>query len=442
MKLMNKCEDDDLEEVTRNNSVKVQYIKSDTDDLTQVGNRRIMFEYVYERIKRSDLLTLYFLDLDNFNKVNEIYGFSYGDEVLKHVANSLKDVFRKCLISRVCGDKFVVADCIKLDDEQVEKSFNLLKNKLKNRKESEILSLSMGVIDVKSSGYVTVEEIVARANMALRKSKDNGKNRYTIHNEEIEQENVFRLGMERDILLAAENNEIILFYQPKYTVDQKLKGFEALFRWNNEKYSKVPVYKIIQLIEDSDMILKVGEYVLEKAFKYSNTINNDKKEKLMISVNISPKQIMSEYFLEKVEAIIHNTKVDTSTIIFEITENLFIDNMSEGIKKLNELKRLGISISLDDFGTGYSSLSYLVKLPIDELKIDRSFIVGIESNDNYVRIIKCIAEIAHTLDLVVVAEGIEEQWQLEIMKQMGIDLIQGYLFGKPMAEEDASKLIK
>ena len=304
-----------------------------------------------------------------------------------------------------------------------------------------IVSVSIGVVRNECSSG-DVETILLKGDLAVYKAKEKGKNQYVIYTDDLERERLFNLQMEYDLRHSIQNKEINLFYQPQYTVDKELVGFEALFRWNHPRYKHIPVIEIIRLIEELRLIEEVSAYVCLQAFEFANEINQNRENPIVVSINISALQIMNDNFVDNFKSLIKQANVNPNYIGIEITETVLMQNINENIKKIRELKDLGITISLDDFGTGYSSLNYLINLPLSKVKIDRSFIKGMGKQDEFKSLVRLIIDIAHSLQLPVISEGVENEEELEILKQMDIDNIQGYYFSKPISKEDALLLIK
>ena len=248
--------------------------------------------------------------------------------------------------------------------------------------------------------------------------------------------------MEYDLRQAIQNHEIELYYQPQYTVEKELVGFEALFRWNHPNYKHIPVDEIIRLIEELGLIDEVSNYVFLQACAFANQINQHREKPLVVSINISALSIMNDNFVDNLKSLIKQANVNPNYIGIEITETVLMENINENMTKILQLKDLGITISLDDFGTGYSSLNYLIHLPLSKVKIDRSFIQGMGKQEEFKDLVRLIINIAHSLDLPVVAEGVEVKDELDILKSMEIDTIQGYYFSRPVDKENAISLVK
>lgn len=411
-----------------------------TDELTQLANRRALYEYMGKEYDYSTF-GMMFIDIDNFKDINDYYGHNFGDGIILCVANKLKEICTDSFICRLGGDEFLVV-FKDIENEKIicDKAKKILENSYieKNHKKYDF-SLSIGI----ATGDDTpdIDRLLIKVDIAMYKAKELGKNRFVLYTKELEDERNLKLNIEKDLAYAIEKNEIRLFYQPQYTVDKKLKGFEALFRWQNDKYKNVPVIKIIEVLESSNLIIDIGYYLMRKACKFAKELNENSKEKIIVSVNISAIQIMDKNFITNIKSIFKETGVSIDYIGVEITETVLLKNIEENIEKIRELKDMGITISLDDFGSGYSSLNYIVMLPLSIIKIDKSFIWGMDVKDGYIKLLKLIVESAHSLNLPIVAEGVETEEQLHILNEIKVDYIQGYLFSKPLAESEALKLV-
>lgn len=423
-----------------------EYIKklAYTDALTNLQNRRSLYEYINSEIDKNGLdVILMFIDLDNFKKLNDSCGHSYGDEALILIANKLKKVCKGAFVSRIGGDEFVIVwENIKDNNElrdKIEEILSAIKIEFNKGDKTNIISASIGVV-IGNWRDNTIESLLLKGDLALYKAKEKGKNQYIIYTESLEKERIFNLKIERDLRDAVKRDEIDVYYQPQYTSKMELKGFESLFRWKNESYKKVPIIDIINIMEECNIIDEISMTILKKAFKFAKKINKNRDNIIVVSINISGMQIMNDNFVDKFIGLIKEIEVSPSWIGIEITETVLLSNIDENIKKIKELKDLGIMISLDDFGTGYSSLNYLIKLPLSQVKIDRSFIKGMNSRDEYIKLVKLMIDISHSIAIPVIAEGVEELSELKILEKMGIDYIQGYLFSKPVNESEAEKL--
>lgn len=417
---------------------------SRTDFLTKIPNRRGLYEYLEDKINNGNSkLTVLFMDIDEFKKINDVYGHKFGDDILKIVAMKICKIFKDDFVSRISGDEFVV-----VIDTQNKEELEIILNKLIDEISFEItigkhqcfVSSSIGVVD--STEEDNIESILIKADLAMYSAKKKGKNTFSFYEQGMAEEVEINSSIEADLYNAIENGEVNLYYQPQFSSDKKLLGFEALFRWNNDKYKNVSVSKIISIMEQCKLIHKVGRYIFNKACIFAKEINEGREEKITVSINISPIQLMRKEFILEVMDIINKTEVDPKCLGLEITEGIFLENTEDSINTISRLKNLGIKIFLDDFGTRYSSLNYLVKLPISSIKIDKSFIDEIADKGDYYTLTKLITDIAHSIKLPVVAEGVENNTQLKKLKDMKVDAIQGYIFSKPLSEEDARILIE
>lgn len=416
-----------------------------TDDLTQVRNRRGFYKYMEELRERGVKdITMLYIDLDNFKILNDTYGHYYGDKVLVELANKLKKCCEGSMISRLGGDEFVIVFEGERPREEVARIAEAIgectkRNCVKGEK-YHIISASIGIVQ---DSFITntIEQLLSKGDMALYKAKENGKSQYVFYTHKLEEKYHFAMEIEGAIEKAIREEEIVLYYQPQYTSDRKLMGFEALMRWENDAYRHIPIIEVIKIMEASNLIYAVGDYVLRRAFSFAKQINKHLEEKLTISVNISVLQLMEENFVDKIKKLIEELDVKPQLIGMEITETVLLEDIDKNMEKIQELKQIGITISLDDFGTGYSSLNYLSKLPLCTIKIDKSFTEQMNLSDTHKYMVKTIIQMAHLIGLTVVAEGIEDEEQLILLRDMKVDYIQGYLTGRPMKEKDVIKMI-
>ncbi|MGL6106315.1 EAL domain-containing protein [Romboutsia sp.] len=417
--------------------------QANTDTLTQIPNRRALYEYIDEEAKPNDNLTVMFIDVDNFKIINDTYGHNFADIILVDLANTLTQTCSDEFVCRVGGDEFIIIFKKNNDKKYIiDKANEILKNisktkKYKNRNYN--IYISIGIADCCYNG--NMDSLLMKGDLALYKAKETGKNKFEFYTEELEKERNEKLDIINELKKAVERDEINLFYQPQYNRDNKLIGFEALFRWKNKKYGNIPIIEIIKIMEKGSLIIEVGNEILRKACLFAKKINENRLEKIVVSINISVSQIIQENFVEVVKNIVEDTKVDKNCIAIEITETVFLENINKNISKLKKIRDMGIEIALDDFGTGYSSFNYLVELPLSMVKIDQKFVRGIDMGEEYIKLIKLIIDSSHSLNLTIVGEGVETKQQFDRLKDMDIDYVQGYLFSKPVEEKEALKLI-
>ncbi|MBN1067714.1 EAL domain-containing protein [Clostridium botulinum] len=409
-----------------------------TDALTQISNRTALYDYMKNESDYSNI-GMMLVDIDNFKDINDYYGHNFGDKVIVHVANELKKICNDTFICRFGGDEFlVVFKDVESENIICDKAEKILE-KIHMYKGHDF-SVSIGIAI--GNNISDINRLLVNVDLAMYKSKELGKNRYMKYTKELEAEKNLTLNIEKDLKYAIGKNEVKVFYQPQYTIDRKLKGFEALFRWQSKKYANVPIINIIEVMESSNLIIDMGYYIMQEACKFAKRINENRKDKIVVSINISAIQIMEKDFIKKVKSIINKTSVFIDCIGIEITETVLVKNIEENIMKIKELKDMGVTISLDDFGTGYSSLNYIVNMPLSLIKIDKSFISGMNVKKEYTKLLRLIIASAHSLNLPIVAEGVETEEQLAKLNKMNVDYVQGFLFSKPVEEEKAFKLLE
>ena len=410
------------------------------DILTGLYNRNKFLDDIAELTAQAQFngtkLGLLLIDIDNMKIINDYNGHTAGDEVLKKSAEILKR-FSKNIIKayRFGGDEFLLAikNCSSMDSitnvcDTVFESFN-----------SEQIKISGGIA-VYPDDSEEPEDLLRFTDIAMRHSKKDGKNRIT--NFKLEMQRVFiqKLNMQAKMSAALINNDFYLVYQPQFDIKTgDLRGFEALMRWYDKELGDIGPAIFIPLAEETGMILEIGDWVLNTAFCTLKNWQQKYSFKGIMSINISPMQLKQPNFIENIRNLLIKYNLNPDTVEIEITEGIMIENMNEAIEELNSLKNIGLRISLDDFGTGYSSLSYLQVLPLNTLKIDKSFITGItEKNGIQANITNSIITMVTKMGLQTIAEGVEKNEQLQILKEFNCHIVQGFLRGKPMLEQNCA----
>ncbi|MDD6899556.1 MAG: bifunctional diguanylate cyclase/phosphodiesterase [Treponema porcinum] len=410
------------------------------DILTGLYNRNKFLDDIAELTAQAQFngtkLGLLLIDIDNMKIINDYNGHTAGDEVLKKSAEILKR-FSKNIIKayRFGGDEFLLAikNCSSMDSitnvcDTVFESFN-----------SEQIKISGGIA-VYPDDSEEPEDLLRFTDIAMRHSKKDGKNRIT--NFKLEMQRVFiqKLNMQAKMSSALINNDFYLVYQPQFDIKTgDLRGFEALMRWHDKELGDIGPAIFIPLAEETGMILEIGDWVLNTAFCTLKNWQQKYSFKGIMSINISPMQLKQPNFIENIRNLLIKYNLNPDTVEIEITEGIMIENMNEAIEELNSLKNIGLRISLDDFGTGYSSLSYLQVLPLNTLKIDKSFITGItEKNGIQANITNSIITMVTKMGLQTIAEGVEKNEQLQILKKFNCHIVQGFLRGKPMLEQNCA----
>ena len=414
------------------------------DILTDTPNRKLFIitlenEIIkakcnYKKIKHAVL----FIDLDNFKEINDTLGHNYGDELLINVANLIKTTIAEGdIVSRVGGDEFFILMKNIKDYSEISKLCvrlqDLLNCAIRIEEKHVYTSASIGITIFPNDGFDT-NILLKNADTAMYSAKNNGKTRYSFFNESMSFIIVRRAEIEKGLRSALANNEFEMYYQPQIDIiNNKLKGFEALLRWNSTKLGKVSPAEFIPVAEKSGLIVSIGEWIIKMVCLQNSLWKSKGYLYDSIAINLSGIQLQNDNFEENLKKIINETKINPKFVELEITESIFMKDFERSIKLLTAIRDLGITIALDDFGTGYSSLSYLKRLPINTLKIDKSFIDNIDTNEREKVIVDGIILLAQKIGLDVIAEGAETKKQIELLKGMGCNQIQGYYFSKPLS---------
>lgn len=427
------------------------YYLAHYDMLTGLPNREKTMEELDTLIELSEAQSaafyVVFIDLDNFKKTNDTLGHDFGDFFIQSVAENLVSAINDGdTLGRIGGDEFALIISRELDEKQVFSYVDTIRKNLSKPflvQDREVYTTgSFGISMFPRDGDNAVA-LFRSADTSMYKAKELGKNNVQFFSEYMKHEIDHRVEMERHMLNGIRNNEFFLVYQPQYFIKgQELRGFEALLRWNSSEFGLVEPTEFIPLAEETRLITPLGNWVLETACKKHRILQDTYDLDTVISVNVSAIQIKHARFIESVERALAISGLEPGHLEIEITESVFIESLSETVMLLKKLKDIGVRIALDDFGTGYSSLSYLVKLPLDTLKIDKSFIDDMMLRDTSQRMIGDIISIAHHMELFTIAEGVEHHYQLEYLTSMNCDGVQGFLVNKPLSEEDLERMLK
>lgn len=414
------------------------------DPLTNLPNRRCFQQCLEKTLKKGmfhDGLSLLFVDLDRFKYVNDTLGHTCGDELLIETVTRLKSCLRKRdILSRLGGDEFI---CLlpnlnqKVEAEAVaERMLKELSRPFKLLGHEVYITASIGLCMYPLDGE-TIDTLITNADLAMYRAKKQGKNQFQWFKAEYQAADFETFMLENHLRKALKRNELLLHYQPLMNLSTgKVIAVEALLRWDHPDLGLISPGDFIPLAEETGMIIPIGTWVLREACRQTIEWKKQGYPPVKISVNLSPKQFLLRDLPITVKNILEETGLTPDDLIIEITENMIIQDFDTAISNLNSLKNMGVIISIDDFGTGYSSLTYLSKLPIDNVKIDRSFIKDIEANQRNQILTKAIISLAHALELDVVAEGIETAVQMNEVKNMDCDVIQGFLISKPLKPEE------
>jgi diguanylate cyclase (GGDEF)-like protein len=441
-------------EVTERKRVEKQLLHNAFhDSLTNLPNRALFMDRLehalaYSKRHKNYLFAVLFLDMDRFKAVNDSLGHSKGDQLLIAIARRLEECLRSGdTITRLGGDEFVflledIKDINKATDvaDRIQKAltlpFNLGGHEV-------FITTSIGIA-LSTKVYQQAEDILRDADIAMYRAKALGKGGYEVFDTSMHTQALTLLQLETELRRAIERGEFRLYYQPIVLLESgRITGFEALVRWQHPDRGLVSPADFIPLAEETGLIIPIGWWVLREACRQIRTwhVKFPVTEPLAISVNISGKQFSQPDLIEQIEQILQETGIDARSLKLEITESVLMENAESAAAMLVQMQALGIRFSMDDFGTGYSSLSYLHRFPINTLKIDRAFINGLNVDMEKMDIIRTIVALACSLDMDVIAEGVETCQQMYQLKALKCDFGQGYFFSKPLNSEMAAALI-
>lgn len=426
------------------------------DQLTELPNRALLVEHLNRAmatsLRNNSYGALLLIDLDNFKTLNDTQGHEMGDQLLKQVAGRLKNCVRaEDTVARQGGDEFVVllpelglrerevASKAESIAEKILAELNLVYQVGHLHHHS---TASIGVTLFKGNG-ASVDDLMKQADLAMYRAKAAGRNIVRFFDPDMEAIVKVRAEMEDDLRQAIARQQFILHYQPQVLDDGRITGAEALIRWQHPVRGMVSPAEFIPLAEESNLILPLGKWVLETACdKLAAWSAQPDMAAMIIAVNVSAKQFRQRDFVEQVLTVVEQSGADPHRLKLELTESLLVDNIEETVDKMHRLKAKGIGFSLDDFGTGYSSLSYLKRLPLDQLKIDQSFVREVLSDPNDAAIARTVVALGQSLGLGVIAEGVETEAQRDFLAASGCHAYQGYLFSRPLPETSFEQFVE
>ncbi len=420
------------------------------DILTALPNRLLAKDRATQIFSRTERLgkkaAILFIDLDGFKTINDSLGHSVGDEIIKKVAARLQSCIRGSdTISRQGGDEFIVIlpelnDIIEATDK-CETLLEQFKAPFQTTHHTISLSASIGISIYPDHGN-SFEILLQNADAAMYKAKENGKNDYRIFNEQMKHNLLHMLEIQNDLKSAIENKEFILHYQPQIDISQnKIIGVETLIRWEHPLSGMVPPMDFISIAESTGLIVPIGEWVIQEACTQAALWHKQGK-KILVAVNISAIQFKRGNLLKVVKKALKSSNLDPKYLELELTESILIHDTENVLQSVREIKELGVQLSIDDFGTGYSSLAYLKKFAVDKLKIDQSFVKEVLVDKDDANIVKTIIQMAKSFNLRSIAEGVENQEVLDLIKEFGCDEVQGYHFAKPMSAKSFEEYYK
>ena len=420
------------------------------DSLTGLLNRGFLFKELAKTIESPggpEYGALILLDIDHFKDINDLMGHDLGDKLLRQVGQRLQSLVNGSeIVSRFAGDEFMILVTELGSDSQfaLDQAVNLAEQirlalgttfYINGLQIHCTCSIGLIVFDTTNNNKT---ELVKYADMALYRAKEQGRNRVSVFDKQLQNQILNRSILRQDLQQALRNKEFYVHYQ--VVVDKTLspRGFETLVRWQHPTRGTLNPSDFICLAEENGLIIPLGQWVLETACKQLVEWSKDSSTaSLLLSVNVSALQFADSRFVTSVRRILQRTGVNPSLLRLELTESVFLSDVEKNILKMNELKELGVQVALDDFGTGYSSLQYLKRLPLDLLKLDSSFVRGLPENSEDVAITTTIIALAHSLGLRVVAEGVETEAQFNHLVELGCDLFQGYWLGRPLSVQNA-----
>lgn len=421
------------------------------DPLTKLPNRQLLFDRLdvamatAKRMRHG--LGLMFIDLDLFKRINDTLGHSVGDQVLCEIASRLRHCVREGdTVARIGGDEMIIlmtemehTDSI---HRVVQRIFSALQQSIDVAGHELHITASIGCSTYPQDG-ADRDTLLKHADTAMYRAKSNGRNSFQLYSADMNRSSMQRLSLESRLHTALNNNELFLHYQPKLELgSNRIVGVEALLRWNDREQGVIPPDQFIPAAEELGLIGKIGAWALQEACQQCKEWHDAGYGDLHVSVNVSPQQFTRRNLTLDVEQALQVSGLPAHKLDLEITESCAIQNLEEVVQPLNVLRERGITVSMDDFGTGYSSLSMLSQLPLDQLKVDRSFISGIPERNKDQELVSTMVLMAHNLGLNVVAEGIETGAQHDYLKQIGCDQGQGFLFNRPLPPEDIEKLLR
>lgn len=415
------------------------------DALTGLANRELLTQTINKALNKAkqdgSQGALIFIDIDNFKLINDTYGHPWGDKLLINISGKLVALVCSAgMVARLGGDEIIIF-LPNIDNAgeiitYADKVMRLLEQPIVVNEHAFHITASAGIAYYPEHGN-NIDELLRNADTAMYSAKNSGKRTYRMFDKSMHDAVVEKTQMEARLRQTLERRELRLHYQAQYNVNTgQVEGFEALLRWESPDYGLVAPLKFIPLAEETGLIVGIGSWVLEQACAFSQQLYTMGRGRLCTAVNISVVQLIQEDFVDKVATVLAKTGLPPMFLELEITESVLMERFEDNVRKLEELRDMGVRIALDDFGSGYSSLTYLKKLPITVLKMDKAFIDDIAVEGTDTAITGSIIELAHRMGLEVVAEGVETMSQLGYLKEKQCDIVQGYLINRPLPPEE------
>lgn len=421
-----------------------------TDYITGLPNRTAFTEQldsVMKTLRKDETIALMYIDLDNFKRINELLGHSYGDELLIDATDRIKQITdENDYLSCFGGDEFIILtqniEDVGVYEEKLKKVQNIFSYPFVLAAREFFVTLSIGVCLVPKDGKTTAT-VLKNLDSALYAAKSNGKNTYLYYDESINKDLMDKIEIQAQLRSAITNNEFDIYYQPQIDLEnEKIIGFEALLRWNHPTKGVVLPAEFIQIAEETGLIVTIGEWVLKKACEQLKEWEEQGFNSVIIAVNLSRRQFRDKNLMPMVQSVIEETGISPNSLELEIKEEIAIEDINYTMQTILDLRQKGVLFSLDDFGTGYSSLSYLKHLPLDSLKLDKSFVDSITEDTDSRAIISTLISLARALGINVIAEGVESGSQEDFLKDARCNQAQGFLYSEPVPAKAAGRLLE
>lgn len=421
-----------------------------TDSLTELPNRVAfteMLDSVMLTLRNDEVIALIDIDLDNFKNINDTLGHSFGDEMLIDVSHRLREAMdENDYLARIGGDEFVVLTQNITDittyEEKMKQLQKVFTYPFTLATQEFFMTISMGVTFAPRDGKTT-QTLIKNMDSAMYIAKENGKNNFCYFEDSINTRMMKKIEMQSELRKAIENNEFIVYYQPQIDlVTDKVVGFEALARWEHPVKGLIMPMEFIPIAEENGLIVAIGKKMMYQACKQLKLWEEAGYTEITMAINLSARQFRDSELLTMIYEVLEETKADPKKLEFEITETIALDDLEYTVATIKKLQELGITFSLDDFGTGYSSLNYLKRLPVNNLKIDKSFLDSIMENQSDQKIVSTMIHLAKVLNISVIAEGVEKSEQELFLKNSNCNRAQGYLYSKPVPKDIAEGLLR
>ena len=422
------------------------------DSLTNLPNRSLLKDRLHKALQSAkrgkEKVALIFLDLDHFKLINDTLGHNIGDELLIYVSKTLKQQIREAdTLARLGGDEFIALLPNIKEIKDIEYIANKLLKALRGKHDigSHQLYITTSIgIAIYPDNSKDMDELITNADTAMYDAKKDGRNNYKFYSKKMGNYVSKQMSLEQDLRIAIENkNELEIYYQPKIdTKEDFISGAEALIRWNHPTKGLLFPDTFIEIAESTGMILEMGSWIISQSIFQIQEWNKLGLTGLKIAINLSPRQFQDKDLIPLISSSLKKYQIDPVQLEFEVTETMAMTNIEATLRILHSLKELGVSIAIDDFGTGYSSLSYLKKFPVNILKIDRSFVMDMANNDEDKTIVNTIISMAHTLGFKTVAEGVENEEHIKLLKEMKCDQLQGYHYSRPIPKDEFTKFLE